>query len=88
MADAYDQPVGGEIEPFRSQRKEGEKVSVVSAYTRKGLEERGTGLVGLDHRVHGPLEVQQGEQVGLGKELAENPQALLPTPHTGEPIVH
>jgi hypothetical protein len=39
MANADSQRVGVEIEPFHSQWKEGEEISVVTSHTRKGLKE-------------------------------------------------
>jgi hypothetical protein len=45
-------------------------------------------VVTFNGRRDTPRYMQQGIEVGLREELAEHLQALLPTPHPSQPIMH
>ena len=88
VARADDQVVVVEPEPLDGGWKQRQVTTVVPIGHRQVLHERCENPALLDSWRDRTLDMKQGEQVGVGKELAEYVENFLTPPHAGEPVVN
>ena len=88
MADADDKIEAIEGELLDGRREQRQVVAVVALHERQPLHERGVYRQAFDRRRHGPALVDQREQFGLRKPLAQDFEHLLAAAHAGQPVVH
>ena len=80
-------PPGVEIELLDGERIQRQVGAIVGPREREVLQERGAHAVALDRRRHRPAVMEQGEDVGVGKQSAQTFEDLLTPAHAGEPVV-
>src|SRR2546426_241433 len=81
MARGQDQVIPAEVEAGDGGGKERQVPSIRAGRARQPLDERGDHATPLDDGRDGAGEVEQGEEVGVGEELAEGLEAALAAPH-------
>ena len=79
--------MAAEIEPAYGGGKEGQEMAIAAGGPRHLLEERRDDAPLLDDGRHGAGHLEQGEEIGGRKELAEDLEAALAAAHAGEPVV-
>jgi hypothetical protein len=88
MAETDDRVEAIEIELLDGQRKEREIVAIEPPDERQMLDERGVRPQAFDRRGNRPADVNQREELGVRKPLAQHFERLLAAAHAGQPVVH
>jgi hypothetical protein len=76
-----------EIELLDECREKRQALAVVVPDTRQQLEERSVHPTVLDGRGYRPTHVEQREQLGIRKPLAQDVEHFFAAAHPGEPVV-
>jgi hypothetical protein len=82
-----DEIEASEVERFGRARKKRQVVAVALRHRGQLLHEGRPDLPRFELRGHGPLEVEQREDRGLGIEAGEREQHLLAAAHARQPVV-
>ena len=88
VAGGDDEVVGTQIEGLDGGRKERQVVAVAGAREGKALQEAGRDAMALDDRSAASRYVQQGEDVRVREDAAEDLEHALAAAQPGEPVVH
>jgi hypothetical protein len=88
VAEAEDPVEAVEPEPLDGRGKERQVVAIVPGHARQVLDERGVDRPTLDDRRDAAGQVDQREQLRIGKALADHLERLLAAAHSGQPVVN
>ena len=88
VAGGQHEVVPAQVERLDRSGEQRQVLAIAGGGRGQALNKRGDDAPALDERRHAARHVEQGEEIGLGEQLAEHLETALAPAHAREPIVN